>query len=57
MLELEHTNLPALALDRTLAWIDGGVLISSPGAILHLDANGNLAPGQGGFSWLSDFAR
>lgn len=43
--------------DRPLALADGGVLCAAPGAILRLDANGQVLPGQGGFSWLSDLAR
>lgn len=43
--------------DRPLALADGGVLCAAPGAILRLDADGQVLPGQGGFSFLSDLAR
>ena len=56
-LELDRDGLPLLGLDRALPWIDGGVLLCAPGAILHLDARGHLAPGQGGFNFLVDLAR
>lgn len=56
VIELDRQNLPAIGLDRVLAWRDGA-LILSPGAILRIDAQGQLAPGQGGFAWLSDAAR
>jgi hypothetical protein len=57
VVEIEAQNLPAPALDRSVAWRDGGALLLSPGAILHVDASGALAPGQGGFAWLADAAR
>jgi hypothetical protein len=56
-LELDRAGLPLAGLDRALPWIDGGVLLPAPGAILHLDARGHLAPGQGGFNFLVDLAR
>lgn len=56
-LELDRGALPLTGLDRALPWIDGGVLLSAPGAILHLDGRGHLAPGQGGFSYLVDLER
>ena len=55
-LELERGNLPLGGLDRALAWRDG-LLATAPGAILRLDAAGNLAPGQGGFAFLVDLCR
>jgi hypothetical protein len=57
VIELDRQDLPAVALDRVVAWRNGGALLLSPGAILHLDAGGMLAPGQGGFAWLSDASR
>lgn len=54
--ELDRQGLPAIGLDRVLAWRDEALLLS-PGAIVHIDAHGLLAPGQGGFAWLSDAAR
>lgn len=57
VVELDQQGLPGSHLDRSVAWRDGGVLLVTPGAVLHLAANGTLAPGQGGFAWLSDAAR
>ena len=57
VVEIDRQDLPAAALDRTVAWRNGGALLLTPGAILHVDAAGTLAPGQGGFAWLSDAAR
>jgi hypothetical protein len=57
VVEVDRQDLPAVALDRSVAWCNGGALLLSPGAILHLDAAGTLLPGQGGFAWLSDAAR
>lgn len=56
-IELDRQGLPAGILDRTIPWRDGGALLLTPSAILHLRADGTLAPGQGGFGWLSDAAR
>jgi hypothetical protein len=56
VVELDVT-LPTSGLDRTLALSHNGALLLTPGAILHLDENGTLAPGQGGFAWLADAAR
>jgi hypothetical protein len=55
--EVDRGNLPLQGLDRVLAWTGGSALVLAPGALLHLDAQGQLAPGQGGFAWLSDAAR
>ena len=68
-LELDLEDLPLSGLDRGLAWgvrpaspgrrgprASGGVLLVAPGALLHLDAAGQLAPGQGGFDYLVDVA-
>ena len=56
-LELDRGSLPLAGLDRSLPWLDGGVLLAAPGAILHLDGRGHLAPGQGGFNHLADLER
>lgn len=55
--EIDRGNLPLQGLDRVLAWTQGGALVLAPGAIMRLDAQGQIAPGQGGFAWLSDAAR
>ncbi len=57
VVELDISNLPSPGLDRTIAWSNHGVLLLTPGAILHIDELGALAPGQGGFAWISDAAR
>lgn len=57
VLELDRGALPLAGLDRALPWIDGAVLLGAPGAILHIDARGHLAPGQGGFNFLTALAR
>ena len=57
VIELESQGLPLNGLDRVVAWRDGGALLLAPGAILHVGSQGALAPGQGGFAWLSDAAR
>lgn len=57
VVELDQQGLPSGNFDRSIAWRDGGALLLTPGAILHIGANGALAPGQGGFAWLSDGAR
>ncbi len=54
---LDRQNLPAGNFDRTIAWRDGGALLLSPSAIVHVRRDGTLAPGQGGFAWLGDGAR
>jgi hypothetical protein len=56
-LEIDRDGLPLAGLDRALPWIDGGALLCAPGAILHLDSRGHLAPGQGGFNFLVGLAR
>jgi hypothetical protein len=57
VVELDPQGLPGGHFDRAVAWRDGGVLLLSPGALVQLTASGALAPGQGGFAWLSDGAR
>jgi len=57
VVEVDRQGLPATALDRSVAWRNGGALLLTPGAVLHVDAAGVIAPGQGGFAWLSDAAR
>lgn len=53
-IEIHRSGLALLGLDRALAWGAGGVLLAAPGGILHLDAAGQTAPGQGGFNFLID---
>ena len=55
-LELEIAGLPLVGMDRAAAWLHGGVLCAAPGAIVHLDADGHLQSGQGGFDFLTDVA-
>jgi hypothetical protein len=55
-LELDVSGLPLVGMDRATAWLDGGVLCAAPGAIVHLDGEGHLQPGQGGFDYLDDLA-
>ena len=57
VVELDQQGLPGGPFDRSIAWRDGGVLLLAPGAILQVTASGTVAPGQGGFAWLSDGAR
>jgi hypothetical protein len=54
-LELDRCGLPLPGLDRALAWRDG-LLVTAVGAILRLDRDGNLLPGQGGFDAVVDLA-
>ncbi|MBK7874373.1 MAG: hypothetical protein IPJ77_01215 [Planctomycetes bacterium] len=54
-LELECA-LPLHGSDHALAFGDGA-LFAAPGAVLRVDAQGRLRPGQGGFAWLSGLAR
>jgi hypothetical protein len=56
-LELDRGALPMAGLDRALPWTHGSVLLAAPGALLQLDARGHLAPGQGGFNFLTALAR
>jgi hypothetical protein len=51
-LELDLRNLPLAGLDRAVAWSDRGAVLAAPGALLHVDQHGRLAPGQGGFNYL-----
>jgi hypothetical protein len=39
-----------------VAWRNGGLLTAAPGAIMHLDQHGRVAPGQGGFDFLVDLS-
>ncbi|TDJ70862.1 MAG: hypothetical protein E2O39_09340 [Planctomycetota bacterium] len=55
-IEIERADLPLAGLDRGVAFADGAVLLAAPGAVLHLDAQGADAPGQGGFAFLVDLA-
>ncbi|MBI5432980.1 MAG: hypothetical protein HZA52_09140 [Planctomycetes bacterium] len=56
-LELDVSTLPLGGLDRAAASIDGGVLLIAPGAVLRLNPDGGLLPGQGGFDFLVDLTR
>ncbi|MCC6407753.1 MAG: hypothetical protein IT453_11340 [Planctomycetes bacterium] len=56
-LEIDVSTLPLGGLDRASASSDGGVLLIAPGAVLRLDPNGVLLPGQGGFDFLVDLTR
>ncbi|HVS12144.1 MAG TPA: hypothetical protein VMS76_19945 [Planctomycetota bacterium] len=55
--ELACGPLPQVGLGRAAALDDGSLLVTSPGALLRLDARGRIAPGQGGFDFLTDVAR
>lgn len=55
--ELDVSGLPAVGLGALVPWRKGGVLALTPGAVLNVTSTGTLAPGQGGFAWLSDAAR
>ena len=55
--ELASGPLPQVGLGRAAALDDGGLLVTSPGALLRLDARGRIATGQGGFDFLTDVAR
>lgn len=55
-IEIAAAPLSMPGADRGLARSDGGVLFVTPGAILHLDAQGASAPGQGGFDFLIEIA-
>lgn len=57
VIELDHQGLPTAGLDRVVPWRNGGALLVAPGALVHLTAQGALAPGQGGFAWLGDADR
>lgn len=54
-LELE-VLLPSSDASSIRALADGGALITVPGALLHVDPLGAIAPGQGGFDYLTDIA-
>lgn len=56
VLELD-VDVPLAGLGRGLGRPGGGAVYVAPGALLHLDASGQLAPGQGGFDFLIDLAR
>jgi hypothetical protein len=57
VLELTCGPLPQAGLGRTAALDDGGLLVTAPGTLLHLDGRGRIVPGQGGFDFLTDVAR
>jgi hypothetical protein len=52
--EIAPTQLSMFGAERGRARADGSVLFAAPGAILALDAQGQPAPGQGGFDYLVD---
>ncbi len=54
VLEVDRDDLQVLGLDRGVAWPDAGVVLTAPGALLRLDAAGNLRPSQGGFHYPVD---
>lgn len=56
-LEIDRHELRLSGLDRGASWLAGGLVCVAPGALLHLDAQGRPAPGQGGFRFLVDAAR
>ena len=53
VLELDVT-LPLSGLDRGVAAANEHLYLTAPGAVLHVDPSGTLAPGQGGFDYLVD---
>lgn len=53
-LELDLDVGPLGGFSRGTAWIRGGVLLTTPGALVHFDRTGQLQPGQGGFQYLTD---
>ena len=57
VLEIDRDDLQVFGLDRGVAWPDGGIVLTAPGALLRLDANGDLLPSQGGFAYPVDLAR
>lgn len=56
-LELDLQPVPQLGLDRGAADPAGGVVLTSPGALVRLDSDGRLVPGQGGFDFPVDVGR
>lgn len=56
ILELDAEVSPVGGLSRGTPWIRGGVLFTTPGALVHFDRKGKLRPGQGGFHYLTDVA-
>jgi len=56
LLEIDRPDMPLGGLDRACAWNEGAALFTAPGALLHLDAHGQGAPGQAGFDFLVDVA-
>lgn len=52
--ELPYVPLPLVGADRGAARSDGSVLFTAPGALVHLDAKGAPAPGQGGLGFAVD---
>lgn len=53
--ELERCGLPLPGLERALAWREGAI-VTAVGAILRVDRDGALRPGQGGFDHVAGLA-
>lgn len=49
-------DLPAADVSGGLGLADGGVLLTTPGAVIRIDAWGQIQPGQGGFNYLTDIS-
>jgi hypothetical protein len=54
VLEIDRPDVLQGGLDRAETTADGALLLTAPGALLVLDAQGRNAPGQGGFDFLVD---
>lgn len=52
--EIAWVQLPLVGADRGSARSDGSVVFAAPGALLHLDASGAPAAGQGGLDFAVD---
>ncbi len=57
VLEVDRDDLQLLGFDRGAAWPDGGVVLTAPGTLLRLDANGDLLPSQGAFAYPVDLTQ
>jgi hypothetical protein len=54
--QAQPAEFPMRTVQASVAWRNGGLLAVAPGAVLHLDRHGRLAPGQGGFDFLVDLS-